>query len=430
MTYSYDSITPYQVLQRDLDKNSVSVRLEGHDLQQFDVGGPHYYFDDQRAKPFYVGDIWVMAGGDNMEGLGDMFDIFTFKTLNEPVYHDKAFLYNFLEEWQIFTEDPSHDSALSPRTVHQGFPNFNATLSPIHANVGASLAPAFVNRFKELCPELPIGLIACAQVHSTSADWDPTSKDPDTSLYGAMLDKIKKVDGRIAGVLWYQGESDIKDTSKAENYGAFFQKWISELRKDIDQPNLPVVFVQMGPHSIQSPISRENWKKIQNDQFKMFGQSPYTAGVASLDAMQDISYNLSTAGLSLVGRRLALAADKVMKGQGESATPLPFEAYRQRHTQYIDSNPIDIMSVVLAFKHLTSPWDLRDGQPVIGFSYGKSETPIVKAFVACVTSGSVRLYLPEVIDGPLMLHYGMQPRQANLITKDGRALPAFQNFQV
>ena len=133
------------------------------DLQQFDVGGPHYYFDDQRAKPFYVGDIRVMAGGDNMEGLDDMYDIFTFKTLEKPVYHDKAFLYNFLEEWQIFTEDPSHVSALSPRTVHQSFDNLNAISSQIHANIGASLAPAFVNTFKELSTQLPIGLVTCAQ---------------------------------------------------------------------------------------------------------------------------------------------------------------------------------------------------------------------------------------------------------------------------
>ncbi|OBZ87254.1 hypothetical protein A0J61_04703 [Choanephora cucurbitarum] len=84
MIYSYDSITPYQVLQRDLDKSTVFVRLEGHNLRKLDIGGPHYYFDNQRAKPFYVGDTWVMAGGDNMEGLGDMFDTFTFKTLKEP----------------------------------------------------------------------------------------------------------------------------------------------------------------------------------------------------------------------------------------------------------------------------------------------------------------------------------------------------------
>ncbi|OBZ86789.1 hypothetical protein A0J61_05162, partial [Choanephora cucurbitarum] len=230
--------------------------------------------------------------------------------------------------------------------------------------------------------------------------------------------------------LWYQGESDAFDSARAKIYGKLFQAWVSQLREDLSQPNLPVVFVQIGPYNLESSEHRNNWKKIQAAQFEMFGQSPYTAGVASMDAMLDSSRDLSASGLSLVGRRLALAADKAMKGEGASATPLPLTAYRQRLSWNHEWHSLDVMSIYLKFKHLSSPWKLEPDQPVVGFSFGSFKTPITKAFVADAKKGSVRLYLHRVIEGPLVIHYGMQPGRANLVTQDGRALPAFANFPV
>ncbi|KAI8367227.1 SGNH hydrolase-type esterase domain-containing protein [Choanephora cucurbitarum] len=423
MRYEFENISPNQVLQREPDKDHTVFDHFGYD-RKYSIGGPHCYSHTN----FYVGDVWVMAGQNNMQGLGHKVDPFSMAELHQPVNHDKVFLYDSSEQWRKFNKNPSHELGKSISTINQKLRELNTTHSYELRYRGASLAPAFVNMFKELCPELPIGLIACAQVHSTSADWDPTSKDPDTSLYGAMLNKIEKAGGKIAGVLWYQGESDIKDTSKAENYGAFFQKWISELRRDLDQPKLPIVFVQIGSLDLHIPELKENWKKIQEAQLKFFDQDPYIAGVASVDADLDSSYELSASGLSLVGRRLALAADKAMKGQGKSATPLPESASCQNFSQGHASTSVEIMTVCIAFKHLDSPWKIEPRQRVVGFSFGEAEIPILKAFVINAKTGTVRLYLPTVVKGPLMIHYGMHPGQANLVTQDGRALPAFRNF--
>ncbi|OBZ87592.1 hypothetical protein A0J61_04359 [Choanephora cucurbitarum] len=407
--YDFENIAPYQVLKCKRGEDHLSVQKQGHNLQQFKVGGPYYYGNDQ-TKPFYVGEIWVLAGEGNMQGLGYRTEPFTMKTLQQPVNHDKAFLYDSSEHWT--------------------FDGFTGKFSEALKFRGASLAPAFVNKFGEKHNGVPIGLIPCAQENSSLIDWEAVCEDPDMSLYNAMLDKTKKAGGDITGVLWYQGESDALDSTRAENYGESFQNWMSRLRQDLDQPELPIVFVQLGSHQFVSPEVKENWKKIQAAQFEMFGQSSYTAGVASVDAGLDSSCNLSASGLSLVGRRLALAADKAMKGKGASATPLPSYAFRQKFSQYYGLEHEEVMSVVINFKFLNSPWKLEPGQPVVGFSYDKSEIPILKAFVEDPKTGSVRLYLPEVVDGPLTINYGMQPGLANLINKDEEALPVFRDFQV
>ncbi|OBZ88023.1 hypothetical protein A0J61_03928 [Choanephora cucurbitarum] len=429
MVFRLSDVAKHQVLQRDFDKDSISVLLEGGGTQELETGGLYYLIDDEDIT-FRVGDIWVMAGQDNMQGLGDIFDAFTMKNLQQPVRHDEVSLYDSSEHWRKFDQDPLHELNKSPRTIHHALPGLIAKHPHTLEFKGASLAPGFVNAFKEINADVPIGLVACAQEQSTSEVWKATNKGPKSSLYGIMLDKIGKIGGRVAGVLWYQGESDAIKSTKVDNYGLFFQSWISELRKDLNQPNLPVVFVQIGSHNIVSPEVKENWKKIQEAQFGFFGQSPYVAGVASLDAALDSSHILSAAGLSLIGKRLAYAADKAMKGQGDKATPLPLSAFRQKYTQHYETSSVEMMSINVKFKHLDSPWKLEPDQIVIGFSFGEQETPIIKAFVADAETGIVRLYLPKVIEEPLTLHYGMQPGQANLITKDGRALPAFRNFLV
>ncbi|KAI8370036.1 SGNH hydrolase-type esterase domain-containing protein [Choanephora cucurbitarum] len=430
MAYKSGDVVKHQVLQRDLDKDSITLLLKGGGTQELKASKHRYYMLDNKDTTFHVGDIWVMAGQDNMQGLGDIFDVLTMKSLQKPVRHDKVYLYDSSEHWRKFNQDPLHELDKSPRTITHVLSGFFAKHLHTLEFKGASLAPGFVNAFKKINAGLPIGLVACAQEQSTSKVWMTTNKDPYNSVYGAMLDKIRKIGGRVAGVLWYQGESDAIKSTNADNYASFFQNWISELRRDLDQPNLPVVFVQIGSHNLTSPEAKENWKKIQEVQFGFFGQSPYVAGVASLDAALDSSYILSAAGLSLVGKRLAYAADKAMKGQGDKATPLPLSAFRQKYIQHYESSTFEIMSVNLKFKHLDSPWKLRPDQSVVGFSFGEQEIPIIKAFVADTKTGTVRLYLPEAIDEPFTLHYGMQPGQANLITKDGRALPAFRNFLV
>ncbi|KAI8367200.1 hypothetical protein EDC96DRAFT_507269 [Choanephora cucurbitarum] len=200
--YNFNDIQPHQVLLCDSNERFATVSGTGYTSKQFSIGGPHY-FENDLEKPFYVGEIWVMAGGGNMQGQGYLTDPFTARSLQQPVNHDKVFLYNSLERWVKFEKDPSHELAKSPRAVHHGFSG--ATVYNSHALnfLGASLVPEFVNVCKESYNVDSIALIPCAQQGSTSKDWEATSKNECNSLYGTMLHKIRKAGGRITGVLWY-----------------------------------------------------------------------------------------------------------------------------------------------------------------------------------------------------------------------------------
>jgi hypothetical protein len=81
-----------QVLQRSADGTA----------QGLPMGGPYTV---EGAQNVYVGDLWVLAGQSNMEGVGDLTDVET----PSPFVHS----YQSREEWAI-AEEPLHWLGESP----------------------------------------------------------------------------------------------------------------------------------------------------------------------------------------------------------------------------------------------------------------------------------------------------------------------------
>ncbi|WP_114748948.1 sialate O-acetylesterase [Pleomorphovibrio marinus] len=67
---------------------------------------------------------------------------------------------------------------------------------------------------------------------------------PGTEYYSAFMDRIKDAakDGEVKGVIWHQGESDVRDLS---HYMEDLQNLIGQIRKDLGKPNLPFVAGQV-----------------------------------------------------------------------------------------------------------------------------------------------------------------------------------------
>ena len=63
--------------------------------------------------PFFVGDLWVLAGQSNMEGYGDL------KDTTPP--HPKVMLFGMDRTWRP-AEEPLHWLVDSPDPVHSGDP--------------------------------------------------------------------------------------------------------------------------------------------------------------------------------------------------------------------------------------------------------------------------------------------------------------------
>ncbi|KAL9558458.1 hypothetical protein MBANPS3_000876 [Mucor bainieri] len=220
-------------------------------------------------------------------------------------------LYNSKEEWTT-AKEPLHQLYMSKRAVHHTLPDPTVKNPQLLLYRGASLGLSFAKIYSRRFSNVPVGLVASAHGGTSLNDW----KRPDTlneetedrTLYGAMMARIKAVGGHIAGILWYQGESDTNSTEDASTYKDRFRLWMDTVRRDVRDPALPIAFVQIGSHAIDVEEMKKNWELVQLAQFDLMMEQGYSAGVASIDCPLDDRLHLSALGLQLVGKRLALAA--------------------------------------------------------------------------------------------------------------------------
>ena len=97
----------HQVLQRGSD-GQAHVDIGGVGTLTLPTGGP---YTADTAKDVLVGDLWVLAGQSNMEGVGDLTpEVET----PSPTVHAFA----SREEWEVASE-PLHWLGESPRPIHR-----------------------------------------------------------------------------------------------------------------------------------------------------------------------------------------------------------------------------------------------------------------------------------------------------------------------
>lgn len=290
----------YQVLQRDPD-GKARVTLSDGSLQELETGGP---YEIDGAREIYVGDLWILAGQSNMEGCGDLVD------LEEPSPY--VHLFGMNEEWSV-AEEPLHWLSDSPRDVHfqlWGLPGAPAVRPPHDPNrvKGSGLGLKFAKAC-HAATGVPIGLIAAAHGGTSMTQWNPDLKDlAGGSLYGATRERFKAVGGKVAGILWYQGESD----TGPDDYPLFqerFHKLVQAFRDDLGQPDLPFYYVQLGRFTV--PDDKEavdGWNAAREAQRLFAGTLPNTDVVAAIDLGLDDGIHIGTSGLKKLGERLCRVA--------------------------------------------------------------------------------------------------------------------------
>ena len=182
--------------------------------------------------PIFVGDLWVLAGQSNMEGVGDLVDV------TPP--HPQVMMLGMDGRWKQ-AEEPLHWLIDSPDPVHSGDPkNREQRSAQAHktrrkgAGLGLPFAEALVQE-----TGVPIGLVICAHGGTSMEQWNPAKKDEGgKSLYGSMMRQFQLAGGKVKGVLWYQGESDAGGDA-AKSYPQVFTRFIAAVRSDFGQPELP-----------------------------------------------------------------------------------------------------------------------------------------------------------------------------------------------
>ncbi|KAL6650748.1 hypothetical protein ACP70R_009673 [Stipagrostis hirtigluma subsp. patula] len=95
-------------------------------------------------------------------------------------------------------------------------------------------------------PAAAVGLVPCAQGGTPIANWSRG-----TELYERMVTRARAAlaecngggGGKLAAMLWYQGEADAMNSEDAELYQGRMEALVRDVRHDLGHPNLLVIQV-------------------------------------------------------------------------------------------------------------------------------------------------------------------------------------------
>lgn len=422
------------------------VRFADGKLTGVPTGGPYnivfqvktkQYVGQESVGPVFVGDLWVLAGQSNMQGVGDLID------LTPP--HASVMALGMDGKW-VQAEEPLHWLVDSPDPVHSADPATQKKRSEEEhksrtkgAGLGLPFAVAMVEK-----TGVPIGLVICAHGGTSMEQWNPAKKSEEgKSLYGSMIRQVKLAGGKVAGVLWYQGESDAMGGA-AEKYPKVFADFIAAVRSDFNDAELPFYFVQIG--RFVNAGSPKGWNAVQDAQRKLPDQIPGTAVVSVIDLELDDLIHVGTQGLKRAGKRLAQIALREVFGQEGATTPtldrvnrgasntllVKFRGVNMGSAQPAPAGPRmggpqPLMNVG---NSLDSPSrGLRPSRHIGGFSIRKEDgTEIPLIFEACVGSAKdtviLKLIGPVPAKSFLWYGYGLDP-YCNLTDGLDMAVPVF-----
>ncbi|MDD5263139.1 MAG: sialate O-acetylesterase, partial [Methylacidiphilales bacterium] len=169
---------------------------------------------------------------------------------------------------------------------------------------------------------VPQGLICAAHGGTSMTQWSPVRMmDEKTSLYGSLMDSVEATGQPVAGVLWYQGESDA-NAEAVPQYTDRMKKLVTTLRKDLRQPGLPWLTVQIARFFGNHPPGDDLlWNRIQEQQRLLPRSIKNLAVVAAIDLSMDDGIHISATGHSRLALRLAHEADRLVHGNRREKAP-------------------------------------------------------------------------------------------------------------
>ena len=380
------------------------------DLQPLQAGGPfEMKITGKNAvtiKDLLVGEVWVCSGQSNMEWTLGKID-------REKKYAPKA----DFPKIRMFTV--AKTTAMEPQTEVKGeWKSCSPAAVPAFSAVGYFFARDLHENLK-----VPVGMI--------SSSWGGTVAQAWTSLEGfegrpelkGFIDTTKQIkekppekglnqnlptvlfNGMIApvipyamkGVIWYQGESNAKNSKQ---YQTLFPALIADWRKLWKQGDFPFFYVQIAPFKGQPP-------EIREAQFLTLAKTKNTAMVVTTDVGD--ANDIHPIAKEPVGQRLALAARALTYGEKiEYSGPLYQSMQADRDT------------VELTFAHVGGGMVAKDGD-LKGFTIAGPDKKFVPA-KAVIKGDKVLVSSPEV-KSPKAVRYGWDNvPDVNLFNKDG--LPA------
>ena len=192
----------------------------------------------------------------------------------------------------------------------------------------------------------------------------------------------------IAGVIWYQGESN---AGEAYLYQTVFSTMIASWREAWNQGDFPFLFVQLAPFMKIAPKpGPSGWAELREAQLKTSHAVQKTAMAVITDVGDEADVHPKQK--TPVGIRLALAARAIAYGE-----PIEYSG-----PEYA-SMKVEGDAIVLSFTHLTGGLEAKDG-PLKGFAIAGADHAFVNA-EAEIKGDAIVVRSPEV-KTPEAVRYG------------------------
>ncbi len=381
------------------------------------------------SSPFAAAeaDVWVLAGQSNMQG------------------------------WALITKD----YAPNPNVVVFDLQNNWVPAVPPTHRVYTAAAPVFKKLIFEMNPTLttevwarlenddrkkPLGglgpdiafaesivaatgrkviLLPCALGGTSLAHWNPGRKGEGIdSLYGNMLDRIARVGGKIKGVLWYQGEAQSGSRESAEYFEQDFLRFVDAVRRDVGQPELPFLFVQIGRFANAKKDTEPHWKVVQEAQRRCVSKRRHVWMVPAVDLPLDDLIHVGESGQARLGRRLAEVALTHVYDRGGHGTAIDLQSVEVL-------SPPDAFHHVLRVKFNGVTGRLGGAGRLAGFTLDSDDPahdgPMVyKVEQDPADPAAVLVWYSKALTQPVRLSYALGfDVYANLTDERDMAVPAF-----
>ncbi len=381
------------------------------------VGGPYTLdVDGEYYNDIYVGDVWVLAGQSNMQGVG-------WYTEADLSFEGDSFVRAlYMEDKWGKAKHPLHSEWKAVDAVHT---KVLGAIPPDTDYNGVGPGLAFGQRLYELTG-VPQGLICSAHGGTSMAQWDPDIKNrgPEGSLYAAMQRRVMSNGGHIRGVFWFQGCADAFE-NRADCFYENTKKLINSVKADFLYPDeIPIAFIQVQLGRVihkKLPMLEENWAVIREAQRLLSEELENVYTLSAINTELDDLIHISRESHTKLGKYAAETAYAHMNGR-KPMIPTLFGAVMYRH-------PVSGWAAVdVAFDGILG--NLTSEGRANGFCLApKGEAPTIDTVYSislCGNKATLRLHynVEDVNEYELYYGYGLNP-YANLTDSGGHAMPCF-----
>ncbi|MBI3839686.1 MAG: sialate O-acetylesterase [Planctomycetia bacterium] len=378
----------------------VTVNIAGQDVSTMPIdgkwrvelaplaaGGPHVLVISQggarlELKNVLVGEVWICGGQSNMQW-----------ALKQSAGGSEAIAMAGNEKIRLFTvprrgTDKPEANVVGNWTV--AAPDTVGDFSGVGYFFGRDLQKHLV---------VPVGLIASNLGGTAAEQWmskesiesNPDLKDMSkpqgaSTLYNAMIAPLAPY--AIAGVIWYQGESN---APRAYQYRKLLPAMIKNWRDTFAQGDFPFLIVQIAPYEAIVPEPSDSiWAEVRDAQLYVSQTVPKTALAVITDVGDE--KDIHPQRKEPVGARLALAAQAIAYGEKvEYSGPL------------YDNMTVSGDKAVLRFKHVGSGLVAKGG-PLTGFTIAGEDQKFHTA--NATIEGDTIVVSSDKVAKPVAVRYG------------------------